>query len=63
MQFCNKFKLLDNQMEKLFDNPKVPNQTNPIQTQIMIERGNLFALKEERLILRKSKHVLFVKKL
>ena len=26
-------------MEKLFNNPKVPNQANQIQTQIMIERG------------------------
>ena len=40
-------KLLDNQKEKLFNNPKVPNQANQIQTQIMIERGHkLFALKE-----------------
>ena len=38
-------KSLDNQMEKLFNNPKVPNQANQIQTQIMIERGNpLFAV-------------------
>ena len=57
-------KLLDNQREKLFNNPKVPNQANQIQTQIMIERRNpLFALKEEHPVLRKSKHVLFVKKL
>ena len=42
-------KLLDNQKEKLRDKQKVPNQANQIQTQIMIERGNLlFALKEER---------------
>ena len=34
-------------MEKLFNNPKVRNQANQIQTQIMIERRNpLFALKE-----------------
>ena len=31
-------KLLNDQMEKLFNNPKVPNQANQIQTQIMIER-------------------------
>ena len=52
------------QKEKLFDKQKVPNQANQIQTQIMIERGDpLFALKEERPVLRKSKHVLLVKKL
>ena len=57
-------KLLDNQKEKLFDKHKVANQANQIQTQIMIERGDpLFALKGERPVLRKSKHVLFVKKL
>ena len=57
-------KLLDNHKEKLRDKQKVPNQANQIQTQIMIERRNLlFALKEERTILRKSKHALFVKKL
>ena len=38
-------KLLNDQMEKLFNNPKVPNQANQIQTQIMTERGNqLFAV-------------------
>ena len=38
--------------------------TNQIQNQIMIERGDpLFALKEERPVLGKSKHVLLVKKL
>ena len=31
-------KLFDNQKEKLLNNPKIPNQTNQIQTQIMIER-------------------------
>ena len=31
-------KLFDNQREKLFNNPKVPNQANQIQTQIKIER-------------------------
>ena len=57
-------KLLDNQKERLLDKHNVPNQANQIQTQIMIERGNmLLAFKEERSILRKSKHVLFVKKL
>ena len=57
-------KLLDNQKQKLLDKQKVPNRANQIQTQIMIERWNLlFALKEERSILRKSKHVLFVKKM
>ena len=54
-------KLLD---QKERDKQKVHNQANQIQTQIMIERGNLlFALKEERTILSKSKHILFVKKL
>ena len=34
--------------EKLFNNPKVLNQANQIQTQIMIERGNpLFAVGQE----------------
>ena len=60
-------KLLNNQMEKLCNNPKVANQDNQIQTQIMIERGNaLFALKEEQEkhpVRRRSKHVLFVKKM
>ena len=32
-------KLLNNEKEKLFNNPKVPNQANQIQTQIMIEKG------------------------
>ena len=32
--------VLDNQREKLFNNPKVHNRANQIQTQIMIERGN-----------------------
>ena len=35
-------KLLDNQREKLFNKPKVSNQANQIQTQIMIERRNPF---------------------
>ena len=35
-------KLLDNQRENLFNKPKVPNQANQIQTQIMIERRNPF---------------------
>ena len=60
-------KLLDNQMEKLFNNPTVPNQADQIQTQIMIELGNpLFALKEEqenRPVPRRSKRVRFMKKL
>ena len=34
-------KLLNNEMDKMFNNPKVPNQTNQIQTQIMmLERWN-----------------------
>ena len=39
-------KLLNDQRDKLFNNLKVPNQTNQIQTQIMvIERGHpLFAV-------------------
>ena len=57
-------KLLDNQREKLLNNPKVSIKPTKIQTQIMIERRNpLFALKEEHPVLRNSKHVLFVKKL
>ena len=56
--------MLNNQKKKLFDKKKVPNQPNQFQTQVMIERGDpLFAHKEERTVLRKSKHVLFVKKL
>ena len=40
-------KLLNDQMEKLFNNPKVPNQANQIQTQIMMERWHpLFAVTE-----------------
>ena len=36
---------LNDQIEKLFNNPKVPNQANQIQTQIVIERRNpLFAV-------------------
>ena len=32
-------------MDKLYNNPEIPNQTNQIQTQIMIERGHpLFAV-------------------
>ena len=43
--------------EKLFNNPKVHNQANQIQTQIMIERGKpLFALKQEQ-----PKHVSFMR--
>ena len=57
-------KLLDNQKEKLIDKQKVHNQPNQTQIQIMIERRDpLFALKEERTVLRKSKHVPLVKKL
>ena len=37
-------KLLDNQMEKLFNNPKIPNQAKQIQTQIMRERGNTLSV-------------------
>ena len=57
----------DNQMEKSFNNLKVPNYANQIQTQIMIERRNpLFALngrQEKHPVLRRSQHVLLVKKL
>ena len=65
-------KLFNDQMDKLFNNLEVPNQTNQIQTRIMmIERGNpLFAVtqvtrnvQEKRPVLRRSKHVLFMKKL
>ena len=74
-------KLLDNQKEKLRDKQKVPNQTNQLQTQIMIERGNPLLepiergnpllkptqgsrqVEEKRPVLRRSKHVLFMKKL
>ena len=41
-------------MEKLFNKEKVPNQTNPFQTQIMIERGDaLFAVTQ---VTRKVPH-------
>ena len=32
-------KLINDQLDKLFNNPQVPHQTNQIQTQIMIETG------------------------
>ena len=52
-------------------NSKVPNQSNQIQTQIMTERGNPLLeptqgsrqVEEKRPVLRRSKHVLFMKKL
>ena len=65
-------KLLNDQMDKLCNNPKVPNQTNQLLTQIMmIERGNPLLeptqgsrhVEEKRPVLRRSKHVLFMKKL
>ena len=64
-------KLFDNQMEKLCNNLKVPNQANQIQTQMMIEQGSpLFAVtpvtrkvQEKRPVPRRSKNVLFMKKL
>ena len=50
--------MFNDKMDKLFNNLKVPNQTNQIQTQIMmIERGNpLFAVTQ---VTRKvpTKHV------
>ena len=33
-------KMLNDQKDKLCNNSKVPNKTNQLQTQIMIERGN-----------------------
>ena len=56
--------MLNDQKDKLCNHLEVPNRANQIQTRIMIERRNLlFALKEERTALRKSTHVLFLKKL
>ena len=49
-------KLLDNQREKLFNNPEVPNQANQIQTQIMVERRDPLFAHRERL-----RHVSLVK--
>ena len=59
------------QKKKLCNNSKVPNQTNQLQTQIMIERGNPLLeptqrsrqVEEKRPVLGRSKHVLFMKKL
>ena len=58
-------------MDKLFNNLKVPNWTYQIQIQIMTERDNLLSgtsegprqVEEKRPVLRRSKHVLFMKKL
>ena len=63
-------KLLNDQMDKLFNSLKVQNQTNQIQTQIMTERGNPLSgatqesreVEEKRPFLRRSKHVIFMKK-
>ena len=65
-------KLLYDQMDKLCSNTKFPNQTNQLQTQIMMrEQGNpllqptqgSFHVEEKRPVLRRSKHVLFMKTL
>ena len=64
-------KMLNDQKDKLCNSLKVPNRTNQIQTQIMIERGNPLSeatqeprkVEEKRLVPRRSKHVLFMKKL
>ena len=63
--------MLNDQTAKLCNNSKVPNQTNQIQTQIMMERGNPLLeptqgsrqVEEKRPVVRRSKHVLFMKKL
>ena len=67
--------------DKSCNNSKVPNQTNQLQTQIMIERSNPLLepiewgnplleptqesrqVEEKHPVLRRSKHVLFMKKL
>ena len=64
-------KLLNDRMDKLCNSLKVPNLTNQIQTQIMIERGNPLSgatqgprkVEEKRPVPRRSKHVLFMEKL
>ena len=58
-------------MDKLRSSLKVPNQANQFQTQIMIERSNPLSgetqgprkVTEKRPVPRRSKHVLFMKKL
>ena len=55
-------KLLDKQKE-LLDKQKVPNQPNQTQIQIMIERWDPLCAHKTRPVLRKSIHVLFMKKL
>ena len=64
-------KMLNAKRDKLCNNSKVPNQTNQFQIQIMIERCNPLLeqpkdrveVEEKRPVLRRSKHVLFMKKL
>ena len=64
-------KLLNDQMDKLCSSLKVPIWTNQIQTQIMIERSNPLSgvtwgsrkVEEKRPVPKRSKHVLFMKKL
>ena len=62
---------LGSEKDKLCNHLEVPNRANQFQTQIMIERGHpLWAatqgprqVQEKRPVLRRSKHVLFMKKL
>ena len=65
-------KFLNDRMDKLCNSPKVHNQTNQIQAQIMMmERGKPLSgatqgprqVKEKRPVPRRSKHVLVTKKL
>ena len=61
----------EHKRDKLCNDPEVSNRTNQLQTQIMIERCNPLLertreprkMEEERPVLRRSKHVLFTKKL
>ena len=63
-------KLLNDPMAKMFNSLKVPNWTNQIQTQIMIERSSPLSgatqgpcqVEEKRPVPRRSKHVTFMKK-
>ena len=63
--------MLNDQKDKLSNNPEVSNRTNQFQTQIMIERGNPLLeltpeprkMEEKRPVPRRSTHVLFKKKL
>ena len=62
--------LFNDRMDKLFNNLRVPYWTCQIQIEIMIKRDNLLSVtsegprkvEEKRPVLRRSKHVLFMKK-